>query len=916
MRYPKTVKTLGFSLIQMAMLVAVFGIILASILPGGELASEAGKQAITKQHMEAIEKAMQAFMATKLRRPCPADGTLATTVANFGIEAAYPGICIGSSPAANFSDLQAATGTWLTTAKTITSLSTLTGIRVGSVISGTGIPANTFVASIDSSTQVTLDKTPTIAGAGSVIRFSTVAAGVVPVKSLGLPEEYALDGYGRRIMYIVDKRATRAYSTSDVTGGTTPALSIAPKSCFDLQTQGLVGAIDIFNDDSNPANDTIDTKAKDHVMWALVSYGKAGHGAFPASGSTVAGRIDASDNTASTIPDAGQINAFISMATVFTTSFLGRLVREDPDNDTPYNTTVWYSEETKNTCCVGKMCGLGFDFKPSGAGGTADNYNGISVATGDVNGDGITDLVMGVGEYAANSRVYVVFGRKTGWPMALGAATANIISDVDSATDGFYGFYIQNRSAITNFAKTIAVGDVNQDGYDDVIINGSQIVIIFGHDTFTTNKIPTNVLTGLYTTPVAGGSGTYGMLISYGAPAVSQSVAVGDLKGDGFKSIIFSGGSATDKVWVIYDMPAGSGAGQWASFGSAAPKTWNIATDALFTGTYGFRFNTTDATEYPIGHGLFSLASGDINGDTADDIIIGDYSADYTAGPVTDAGKVYALLTPSGGWSTVTGVGILATIDAKARATGGADVGSTLTVDASGSNTGLGLTVATADMNNDGYKDIITSTAKNLYIFYGKAGGSWAASTLGADVTIDTFTYRPASISTGTTNFPAIIKTGDINGDGKQDLLFSTYETNPTNCGKGANTGSTYVIFQPSAGWSEPNNQQLFKTTASSTCDATELDMTYYDDANINCHAADGTIAAGTPALCGFRIDGKSAGDYAYIPAVGDLNADGKNDIFIAAPGNSTPIGRAYCILGRKTVPWDDVFDLNTITLQ
>lgn len=37
-----------------------------------------------------------------------------------------------------------------------------------------------------------------------------VAGGMIPARTLGLPDEYALDGWGRRFTYIVDKRATKA----------------------------------------------------------------------------------------------------------------------------------------------------------------------------------------------------------------------------------------------------------------------------------------------------------------------------------------------------------------------------------------------------------------------------------------------------------------------------------------------------------------------------------------------------------------------------------------------------------------------------------------------------------------------------------------------------------------------------------
>src|SRR5690349_5579256 len=94
----------GFSLIQVSVMVVVAGIIMASILPGGKAGSDVEKNKVTLERMQAIENATQSFMSKNYRRPCPADGTIASpgsaasaTTSTFGVEAATNGTCTGGT---------------------------------------------------------------------------------------------------------------------------------------------------------------------------------------------------------------------------------------------------------------------------------------------------------------------------------------------------------------------------------------------------------------------------------------------------------------------------------------------------------------------------------------------------------------------------------------------------------------------------------------------------------------------------------------------------------------------------------------------------------------------------------------------------------------------------------------------------
>ena len=110
--------------------------------------------------------------------------------------------------------------------------------------------------------------------------------------------------------------------------------------------------------------------------------------------------------------------------------------------------------------------------------------------------------------------------------------------------------------------------------------------------------------------------------------------------------------------------------------------------------------------------------------------------------------------------------------------------------------------------------------------------------------------------------------------------------------------------MQPSIGWSSTSAKDLFvdpSTYTATACSSQEIN-TAIDD------PTDPTGFYGS-----FRIDGSADFDYAYISAVGDFNADGKNDIAIAAPGYGSNAGGAFVVWGRKNRPWESYIDLNDI---
>lgn len=66
------------------------------------------------------------------------------------------------------------TGTWTTAAATITGIPDTTGLDTTYMAIGTGINQDTFIVSVDSSSQVTLSQTPASAGTGAAVTFAKV----------------------------------------------------------------------------------------------------------------------------------------------------------------------------------------------------------------------------------------------------------------------------------------------------------------------------------------------------------------------------------------------------------------------------------------------------------------------------------------------------------------------------------------------------------------------------------------------------------------------------------------------------------------------------------------------------------------------------------------------------------------------
>jgi hypothetical protein len=198
-------------------------------------------------------------------------------------------------------------------------------------------------------------------------------------------------------------------------------------------------------------------------------------------------------------------------------------------------------------------------FKISGV--AAYDRSGSQVSdAGDINGDGFDDVIIGAKYAAPNGRwsgaSYVVFGKASGFTPNLNLATL----------DGSNGFKLSGVAAYDRSGYSLsATGDVNGDGFDDLIIGASDAdpngndsgasYLVFGHASGFAANLNLSMLNGINGFKISGvGAGDHSGASVSGA---------GDINGDGFNDLIIGAfgadpnGSIFGAAYVVFGKASG-----------------------------------------------------------------------------------------------------------------------------------------------------------------------------------------------------------------------------------------------------------------------------------------------------------------------------------------------------------------------
>lgn len=317
----------------------------------------------------------------------------------------------------------------------------------------------------------------------------------------------------------------------------------------------------------------------------------------------------------------------------------------------------------------------------------------------DFNGDGVTDLVAGTPQAGGSA------GSLTVVPGGDDGPVASAGKIIDQNSPGVPG----SSESGDLFGASNAYGDVNGDGYGDLVIGSP------GEDD-TSGHADSGLISVLYGPALNTGT-SYGTATATRAAgeALGTSVATGDFNADG-RSDIFSVAPGKPGRWWSYDSGTGAVTSGYlnttaytADVSYAAVATGDFNRDGYADAAVNFRdpggisrvlwLKGSSGGLQRVGilsaKGGRSLAAGDVTGDGIDDLVVGQPGT--TESGTTDKGGSVTLL--KGTTTGLTATGAITLGQDSADVPGGGETGDD-----------LGASVAVGDYDLDGYADVMAGS--------------------------------------------------------------------------------------------------------------------------------------------------------------------------------------------------------------
>ncbi len=508
-------------------------------------------------------------------------------------------------------------------------------------------------------------------------------------------------------------------------------------------------------------------------------------------------------------------------------------------------------------------------------GENGNDYVGESLSSaGDVNNDGISDLIIGApGAQPGGSgegSSYVVFGKNTPFDQATSLSSLG-------ASDGFR---LDGGSGDSAGRFVRGVGDINNDNIDDLIIgtDNTTSYVVLGDDAIGGSILDLSALDGYN-----------GFQLTWSGASGSSVGHAGDINGDGIDDLIvgtynngpvglaFSGSS-----YVLF---GSADFGTAAGFGPALDLTTMDVSD-------GFSLDGVSSND---NSGNTVGRAGDVNGDGFDDLFVGAHRANLVG---NGAGAAYVLFGSSDGFEQTIS---LSTLDGEI----GRTYEGTPITGGEGERAGTSVSGA-GDFNGDGLDDLVIgargiSTRGHVYLVFGsETDAPYVSSPLDRAADEDlAFSYAIADKfidpEGSDVSFTASLSSGDpLPTWLSYDTESNTFSGTPRN----SDVGVTSVSITAT----DPDMKSVTTHFKLEVLDAQSFPTDLTDLKGLN----------------GFRLDGVNRFDFAgtSVSGAGDVNADGIDDLIIGAdgadPNGNSAAGSAYVIFG-KTDGFDPLLNLSEL---